>query len=466
MSEAWLIRRATLRTGEVVDVRVERGRVAAIAADLPATSAATIDADLGLLIPGLHDHHIHLAATAALWRSTRVGPPDIVDAPALAEILAAPGSGWLRGVGYHESVAGHIDRHWLDEAAPHRPVRIQHRSGRLWILNSLGLESILALGLAPPAGLERVGGDYTGRLYDEDVWLRRALAGAPPPLDSVGAALAKFGVTGVTDMSPANDDAAAAYISAERDRGALPQRVVIAGALSLSEALGLARGAAKLHLLESALPDYDETVSFIRAAHLQERPVAAHCVTEVELTFTLAALREAGVRAGDRIEHASVTSEGLLQQIAGLGVAVVAQPNFVSERGDSYRAAIAPAEWPSLYRLRAFLAAGVPLAAGSDAPFGAPDPWAAMAAAVTRRTSAGEILGAEEALTPEEALDLFLADPSDLSQHRALRVGAPADLCLLSQPWAKARNCLHSDLVRATFVDGRSIHQRVDKPPL
>ncbi|WP_229758442.1 hypothetical protein [Peterkaempfera bronchialis] len=49
----------------------------------------------------------------------------------------APGT-WVRGVGYHESVAGPLDRDRLDALVAHRPVRVQHRSGALWILNSAG----------------------------------------------------------------------------------------------------------------------------------------------------------------------------------------------------------------------------------------------------------------------------------------------------------------------------------------
>ena len=98
--------------------------------------------------------------------------------------------------------------------------------------------------------------------------------------------------------------------------------------------------------------------------------MAVHCVTEVELVFTLAAFREAGPFAGDRIEHASVTPDALLEEISALKLIVVAQPHFVAERGDAYRAAIPAEEWPFLYRLRSFKSAGVTLAGGSDAPFG------------------------------------------------------------------------------------------------
>jgi predicted amidohydrolase YtcJ len=460
-----LIRDASLRGGRICDIRIAGGRIVAIGEGfLPETSGEVIDAGGGLLLPGLHDHHIHMAATAASMASIRCGPPEVTDAAGLAAALAVPGEGWLRGIGWHESVGGAIDRRWLDAVAPDRPVRIQHRSGRLWLFNSAGLERLLASGLAPPAGLDQAG----GRLFDEDGWARRALGGVMPSLADAGAALARHGVTGVTEISPANDAAVAASVAAQRRSGALPQKVLLAGQASLSRAALdplLRLGPVKLHLHEAHLPDFDATVAAIQAAHDQGRAVAVHCVTLTELVFTLAAIREAGAMPGDRIEHGSIAPDEQVAEIAALGLAVVTQPHFVAERGDAYRADIPEEDWPHLYRLRAFRAAGVALAGGSDAPFGRPDPWAAMAAAVSRRTTGGQVIGAGEALTPEEALDLFLADPADLGRRRTIAVGMPADLCLLSVSWPVARARLSAEWVRATLIDGRLVHHRVDEAP-
>ena len=73
-------------------------------------------------LPGLHDHHIHLLAFAASLNSVPCGPPHVTCERELAEALRArqpanPGA-WIRGVGYHPSVAGDIDRSWLDRVLP------------------------------------------------------------------------------------------------------------------------------------------------------------------------------------------------------------------------------------------------------------------------------------------------------------------------------------------------------------
>lgn len=463
-----LITKTQLEDGQVGDVRLERGLVAAIGPLEPRPGERVIDAQGGLLLPGLHDHHIHAAALAASLTSVRCGPPEVSDADGFAAALrATAGDGWLRGTAYHESVAGMLDAATLDQIVADRPVRVQHRSGRMWFLNSRALDALLA-DHAPPPGLEREGGRFTGRLFDEDAWMKQALGSRPPSLAAVGAILARAGVTGLTDMSPANDAVMARHFAAQGADGSLPQRVLLAGRMDLARAdmAGLVQlGPAKLHLHEADLPDFDEAIAFIQTAHARGRQVAVHCATEVELVFTLAAFDSAGVQPGDRIEHASIAPDTAVSEIARLGLAVCSQPHFVAERGDIYRADVEPELQPLLYRLGAFRDAGVTLAAGSDAPFGGPDPWASMAAAVSRRTRDGALIGEAEALTPEQALDLYLRAPEALDQRRRVAVGATADLCLIDRPWARAREALADVQIRAAWVDGRMIFDGVDQAP-
>ncbi|MCW1402795.1 amidohydrolase family protein [Novosphingobium sp. MW5] len=448
-----LIKNAEVWQRGSADLRVAGGRIAEIGSLSPLAGEAVIDADGGALLPGLHDHHIHLAATAVRRQSIVCGPPEVRSIEQLAERLqAAPGSGWLRGILYHESVGGLPDARALDAICGERPLRIQHRSGRMWLFNSAGLDEVLRHAAAPP-GLETDGGRPTGRLFDEDTWLRSALGGSPPDFGEVSRELAAFGVTGMTDMSPANDRGTAAHFAAQQASGNLLQHVLLAGTLALGS------GSAKLHLHENALPVFDEVVAFIRAAHGQGRPLASHCTTETELVFTLAALAEAGPLRGDRIEHAGIARDAHIAQMADLGLAVVGQPHFIAERGDQYLTDVEPELVPFLYRQASFLKAGIPLAAGSDAPFGSTDPWAAMRAAMSRRTAGGAMIAEEEALSAEEALSLYLADPNDLTRQRQIEVGASADFCLLNRPWLAARQVMDSSLVRATIIGGDLVHQ-------
>ena len=364
----------------------------------------------------------------------RCGPPEVGDAAALAAALRhAPGHGWIRGVGYHESVAGRLDRGTLDRLVADRPVRIQHRSGKMWFVNTAAAH---ALGLGP---------DSNGRLFRRDRWLGTRVDG---DVDVAGTTrvLASRGVTGFTDATPHNDPAAVRDLVA----AAPLQHVVAMGDESLSE------GGLKIMLDDFDLPDIDALRTRMAGAHAAGRPVAVHCVTRAELVFALSTLLEAGTHPRDRIEHASVADAAGMELLVQAGVTVVTQPNFVLERGDRYLAEVPASDHAHLYRGQGFLDAGVPLGGGTDAPFGEADPWLAMRAAVTRETHTGSVLGASEALTPERALALFTTRPEDPGgAPRRLRIGEAADLCLLDRPWSDARAALSGDLVAATILAGK-----------
>jgi predicted amidohydrolase YtcJ len=245
--------------------------------------------------------------------------------------------------------------------------------------------------------------------------------------------------------------------TAALDSGALPQRLWVMGRPELPEPHHpkLRRGAVKWVLSEAQPTPFEALCDLVADAHGQGRPVAIHCVTRSELVLAASALRTVGARPGDRLEHASVAPPEALALLEGLSVTVVTQPNFVRERGDAYLRDVAGEDRPYLYRCRGFLAAGVALGGGTDAPFGEPDPGAAMRAAVARRSAGGRVLGPDESLDPERALALFTSPPgAPGGSPRRVAVGAPADLCLLDRPWSRARERLDAEDVAACWCGG------------
>jgi predicted amidohydrolase YtcJ len=448
-----LLRRCELE-GRLIDVRVRCGVVAEIGPALEPAGDRVVDAAGGALLPGLRDHHLHLLSLAAWLRSVPCGPPEVRDRAALARALRsaaarAPAGAWIRGAGYHESVAGPLDRRALDALVPDHPVRVQHRGGALWILNSA---AVSALGLPPDAERDS-GGAPTGRLRRSDAWLRSRLPSDPPDLTAVGRLLSSRGVTGVTDATPDLEPRAVAALEAAVATGALPQHVMVLGT-DPGPGSPLAGGPRKLVLDEFAGLDVERLAGRIAAARATGGAVAMHCVTRAEVVAAIVALGTAGPAPGDRLEHASILPPAFDAEVAATGATIVTQPNFVAERGDAYRREVAPEDLACLYRARSVLRAGIPLAAGTDAPFGRPDPWAAMRAAVERE------LGPDEALTPAEALRLFtgpLERPGGAAPR--LAAGSRADLCLLDRPLAAALSDLDARRVRATVAAGRLVHE-------
>ncbi|WP_059015170.1 amidohydrolase family protein [Mycobacterium sp. M26] len=425
-----LIQRATLLDGRAVDIRVT-DRIDAVEATLaPQPRESVFDAAGGTVIPGLHDHHVHLRAAAAALDSVPVDHAHVPDRAGLAAALAAApvgSDGWIRAVGYHESVAGPLDRTVLDELSPAVPVRIQHRSGVLWMLNSAGLA---AVGLPDHPD---------GRLRSYDDW-SDAVARRDTPLTGLSERLTSYGVTGVTEATPDLDADAIVTLTQAHRHGELHQHVH-----------WLAPGKRILH--DDGL-DLDELTDWIVTRH-REGPVALHCVTASQLVVTLAALEAAGGHPGDRIEHAAVVPADSLADLARLDPVIVTQPNFVAERGDQYLLDVAADDQRGLWRLASLRRAGVRVALSTDLPFGGADPWAAMRAAVHRTTGRGAVLNPDECVSPSTALAMFFGHAEQPGRPRTVEPGQPGDLCVLAAPPAEVLDALDADLVAATVVGGR-----------
>ncbi|HVU74779.1 MAG TPA: amidohydrolase family protein [Mycobacteriales bacterium] len=427
--------RAVEVDGAVVDCRLGDGLIAEVGRDLAVRPGdEVVDGRGGALIAGLADHHLHLLAIAARAGSIDVGL-------SLEPLRSAPGDGWIRAVG----AVRELTRGDLDAVAAHRPVRVQHVGGSLWTLNTAALDR---LGIT---GAER----ETGQLWRADARLRALLADDPaddlvddavPDVARVGAELAARGVTHCTDATPDLDEDAVALITK-----AVPQHVL---------ALGSARGSGprKLVVGDHELPDPDALAAAIAMTHDAGRAVALHVVTRAALVIAVAALRAAGGRAGDRIEHAAVCDEEQAGELAELGVIVVTQPGLLAAHGDRYLRDVDADDRRWLWRCAGLERAGVRVALSSDAPYGPLDPWATLRAARDRTTATGVLVGADERVTAASALRMMQTELDDpTGAPRAVAAGQPADVVLLHTSLRDALDALDATAVRHTFIAGRAV---------
>lgn len=440
-----LIQRATLLDGSVVDIRLG-DTIEQIAPVLAARRGEDVlDARHATVIPGLHDHHLHLRSAAAALDSVCLGPPHVSTLDELAAALraaTADSDGWVRGYGYHESVAGELNAALLDRLSPEVPVRVAHRSGALWMLNSAGLARI---GRAdhPDGRLLRAHGDPAPELPRREPSLRR-----------LSRQLAARGVTGITDATPGHADADIATFAATRRSGELLQRLHCMVPAGTAPTPGISLGPAKI-ILDDARLDLEALAKALRDNHGRDHGVALHCVTDAQLTVAIAAWQSAGPHRDDRIEHAAVVPDDRLADLAALGITVVTQPNFIAERGADYLAEIAPDRLHELWRLASLRDNGIAVALSTDAPFGDGDPWAAMRAAVHRTSPGGIVLGPAERVSARAALAMFTGRPDRPATPRTVSPGEPGDLCVLDGD----PGVLDAGLVAATIVAGAVVHQ-------
>ena len=448
-----LINNAEINGVGVTSLLLRNGTIERIGVSQKSSADRTIDAAGNAVLPGLHDHHLHFFALVAARHSVDCSG---LSASGLAEVLAqAPGTEWVRGVGYHETDAGELDRHGLTALCGARPVRLQHSSGKMWLLNDLACR-LLEVDKESVAGIERgADGLATGRLFRMDGWLAQRMPATAQHVNPVIQELYSYGLTGFTDTSFTNNTNRVDALHQ------LPFEVYCMGDRTLS------RGHLKVMLDEDALPDLNATIQQIRAAHDVKRPVAFHCVSLVELLYLLEAMEQAGsIISGsempaDRIEHGGVIPASQLDRIRSLGMTVVTQPGFLADRGGRFLDALGPEDGFDLYPYKRLLDAGVPVVASSDAPYGPVNPWRVASAAVNRITDDGRVANAAECVDAEEAMTGYLTSAQlQGGQARQLQAGARANICVLDRPLAQQYADLAPDCIQHTIFNGDLVYSR------
>ena len=478
-------------------VGVRAGRIAFVgdAADadrLSGPATRRYDGHGGALLPGFHDAHLHLLGMAARLLSIDCTPAAVRSLGDLAQRIAqaarqAPPGAWLRGWGYDDTALAegrHPTRHDLDAAAPRNPVRLTHRSGHAVVLNS---PALAAVGIRrhtpdPPGGsIDRDHhGEPTGLLLEMGGYLAGRVPRLPPDdlergVRDANAWLLARGVTSVQDATPENDLSRLRLLRRMAGNGAIaPRLTVMPGARNLDEFEGESAdgpprlGHAKIMITASTgalSPSPEELEVLVREAVDRRYPVAVHCVEADAVRATADVLRRVppptGSAAPHRIEHASELPPDALDAVRASGAMVVTNPGFIHFGGERYRRTVPPAQQPWLYRIGALHRAGVPLAFGSDAPVEMPEPLAELAAAVTRRSGEGGLLGStSEAVSADDAFRIAIRGGAHAAGASAwlgaLRPGMAADLVLLDgDPFRRPPAEWPHLRVLATIIAGR-----------
>ena len=438
------------------------------------------------LLPGFHDAHCHLFATASALTGVDCRAPEVGSIVRLQQVIREEtgrreAGTWIKGFGYDEQdflEKRHPTRWDLDAAAPDHPVRIEHRSGHAMVLNSLGLELAGILGdtVDPTDGLierEEDSGEPTGVLYEMAGWLRERLSGSgrgdaaairTEGLSRLNRLLLEWGITSVQDAGPGNDWARWEAFSELLESERLDCRVtMMAGASRLEEFTqrgmrwGYGNGRLRLGHTKVMLtmttgdlqPGIPELADMISLAHSDGFPVAIHAVELEAIHAACRAFSKAGAQQPkllspavlDRIEHCSEGTTEAIRGVKDAGVMVVTQPGFIHWNGERYRDNVDAGLLPDLYPVGELATASVPLAFSSDSPVIDPDPWPGIAGAVSRRTREGRPLpereGASQRIPVLDAISYYtrggaISEGTGNGKGR-LKAGMAADMVLVDR---------------------------------
>jgi len=424
-----------------------------------------LDGEGRVMLPGMIDSHVHVmdmgfaALTLDLSATTSLEDA-LATIKAFAE--ANPGRPWIIGRGWNQEKWG-LGRFptaaELDAAVSDRPVWLERADNHANWANTLAITAagITAKTSDPDGGkiIRDTKGNPAGVFVDKAVQLVAKVVPPPRPEDrdlafakAQEVMLAK-GVTAVADMGTKPAD----WTTFRRagDEGRLMVRIMsyadsvetlelmagpepttwlyndrlrmggiklfLDGALgsrgaSLKEPYADEHGTRGLPLLSSS-----QLRNLMSRAAMDNFQTAVHAIGDAANAEVLAAIEELSASyKGDRrwrIEHTQIVDPADLARLGQHGVIASMQPLHQTSDRLMAEARLGPDRLTGAYPWRSVLKVGGRLAFGSDAPVEPADPWAGMAAAISRTDAKGEPFGGwfpEETVSRETALAGFTAD--------------------------------------------------------
>jgi len=413
-----------------------------------------IDGQGRTMIPGLIDAHLHVMAIGFGALTLDLSETrSLAEAQAKIRAYAAahPDRAWIIGRGWNQELWG-LGRFptaaELDAAVASRPVWLERVDGHAGWANSAALAAAGVSGATrDPAGgrIERLaGGKPAGVLVDNAADLVGRAVPAPRAVDrdlafdTAQRLLVARGLTAVADMGTRIEDWQAYRRAGDVGRLKLRLMSYAAGIDSLLLIGGSEPGPwlydDRLHLngvklyLDGALgsrgawlkaPYADDPgntglpllgeaqlKNLMSRAAMDGYQVAVHAIGDRANAELIDAIEDlAATYKGDRrwrIEHAQIVDPVDIPRIGRLGIIASMQPiHQVSDRTMA-EARLGPNRLAGAYAWNSIAAAGSRLAFGSDAPVELPDPFAGIAAALTREDSQGRPAGGWQ---PQERID-------------------------------------------------------------
>lgn len=416
------------------------------------------------IIPGLIDAHGHVMALGAAALSLDLSSTrNLAEAQALLRKYASdrPTPLWIRGGGWNQErwALGRFPTATdIDAVTPGRPAVLDRVDGHAVLANSAAMAAagISAKTKNPPGGLiERdAKGNPTGVFIDaaQDLILSAVPAMLPRDRD---AALAKaqeillgYGVTATADMGTSVDDWQVMRRAGDAGRlrvriiayaSGVPALLTVAGTgptpwlydgklrmvgvkLYSDGALGSrgawlkapyadAPGQKGLQFLDDA-----KLRNLMSRAAMDGFQSAVHAIGDAANAQVLGAIEElAETYKGDRrwrIEHAQIVDPVDLPRFGRHGIIASMQPVHQTSDRTMAEARLGPERLGGAYAWKTMLDNKAPLAFGSDHPVESPNPFPALAAAISRQDAAGQPAGGwqpQQAISLPEAFRAFTA---------------------------------------------------------
>ncbi|WP_432470424.1 amidohydrolase [Amphritea sp. HPY] len=449
------------------------------------------------LIPGFYDAHSHIVATGiiGLFQVNLNSPPigqiktiDDIVALLQSKALETPEGEWIQGFGYDDTLLAegrHPTRYDLDRASTKHPIEIRHVSGHLTVANTLALElaGISADTPQPEGGVIRKDdvGKPTGIL--DEAPATDIVTGVIPPMapqkyfTAINYAANLYAAKGVTT---ANDGAASMGLvsllkAASEQPGLLPIRVnawptadaaeaayaleLKGDKLSLGGTKEFADGSIQAYTGYLSQPyhtafhgdedykgfsrhDREVLAAKILKIHRSGKQVMIHTNGDAAIDDALygfSKAQQAFPRDDARhvLIHTQMAREDQLDRMSELGII----PSFFELHtyywGDRHSDIfMGPERAARMSPTRSAVQRGIRFTLHADTPVVPMDPMLMIWSAVSRTSTSGRVIGAEQTITPLQALRATTIDAAyqnfEEKVKGSVEVGKLADFAILS----------------------------------
>lgn len=466
---------------------------------LAAKGAKIIDLKGKLVLPGIIDSHTHPHNAAMNFLEINCRGEEIKGImdiqSAVAKKAKSLGLGkWVRGSGYNDSKLverRQITRKELDEAAPDNPVYIVSDTGHQAVVNSRALDIAGITRSTPdPAGgkIDRdTDGEANGLLYETatklvsdkvpeytveqvkkglgQLWDQFTEWGITSTHDASGQMLGirgyqellaegvrKVRVSLMVSLRPwhaGTEDMLSAMSSLGIESGFGDEWLRIMSLKIMGDGSGAGgtagvytpqnRGPKGLGLMTTSPEDMERIVL---AAHEAGLRVSIHSIGDRGIDIALDCFEKAQKAKPvkdmrHRIEHNSCCTPKQLRRIKKLGVVPSSSIGYMYGLGDQYAENFGPKRSRWLHPHKTMKEMGIIAGGNSDCPVTFYSPWTQIYSAVTRKTSSGQVVGPEEAISVLDAIRVYTLNGAYLSKEEdmkgSIEAGKLADLIVLDR---------------------------------
>ncbi|MEM9622654.1 MAG: amidohydrolase family protein, partial [Pseudomonadota bacterium] len=214
----------------------------------------------------------------------------------------------------------------------------------------------------------------------------------------------------------------------------------------------------------------EEAQAAVAKAYSEDWQVIVHANGDAAIDQMLAAVRAAAQAhgEGDRrttLIHGQYVRQDQLEQMVPLQITASLFPMHTFYWGDWHKQIIGETLGNRISPMRAALDLGLPVTSHSDAPVALPNLMQVMWATVNRVSRSGAVIGADQRLTPLEALQAITLWSArqhfEEDSKGSIEVGKRADLVVLSDnPLSIDPMKINQIEVMTTIKDGREVWRR------